>query len=431
MKNSVISFFVSKRKIFLLLGVVLAAAAAGFGPWTANAQTGRIIRAVSVNTQQGQQVTVTVQLDSQGDESSTSFTVNFDPTRLSNPVVAIGAEVPAGSSIGTNINQVGSGRIGILVDSINPYLPGTRQVLTITFNVSANAPMGVTQISFGSTPTPQSVSSAFGILLSAAYQAGNVTIGTAPNPTPTPVVTPTPTPIATPTPVITPTPTPVVTPTPPQNTQPGNNVFVSAPNGSANATFSVIFQPGETTFRPIPQMSAGFPPAGYSLINEGPHVNILTTAFFASPVTVCLFATSINDPEQFARLRILHREGSQLIDRTILAPDGPAPAFAFRRVCARVDIPGDFYLAEGPVFTVSGVVSTPIGLGVRNARVTLTDSRGVTETILTGPFGTFTLPNARSGETYEIGVLSRRFRFETRSIVITGDLTGVDFTGLE
>ena len=69
------------------------------------------------------------------------------------------------------------GRLGVLIDSTNTYAAGTRQILTVTFNVSVNAPAGATPVSFGSTPTIQSVSNANGVLLATTYETGNVSIG--------------------------------------------------------------------------------------------------------------------------------------------------------------------------------------------------------------------------------------------------------------
>src|SRR6185436_20093607 len=76
--------------------------------------------------------------------------------------------------------------------------------------------------------------------------------------------------------------------------------------------------------------------------------DISTTATYTAPVTVCLTAAAINDPTLFAGLRILHGEGGQLVDRTILAPDSPSHDFPSRRVCARVQTLSPFVLAYAP-----------------------------------------------------------------------------------
>ncbi|HQZ96245.1 MAG TPA: carboxypeptidase regulatory-like domain-containing protein [Pyrinomonadaceae bacterium] len=139
---------------------------------------GRTLTVVSTSGQAGTPVTVSIELDSQGDEVASSFSLNFDPAILSNPVVALGSGVPAGSNLSVNLNQAATGRIGILVDSTNPFLvsPPNRQVITVTFNIAANAPTGATAITFVTTPTPLSISSALGALLPAVYQVGTVTV---------------------------------------------------------------------------------------------------------------------------------------------------------------------------------------------------------------------------------------------------------------
>lgn len=137
----------------------------------------RTISAVNVAGQPGQQVVVSIVIAAQGNESSTSFSVTFDPTKLSNPVVTIGNGVPAGSNLGTNLNNVAQGQIGILVDSTNTYTAGTRQIVTIRFNIAANAQIGLSPIGFGGTPTAQSVSSSTGALLTTVYTPGTVQIG--------------------------------------------------------------------------------------------------------------------------------------------------------------------------------------------------------------------------------------------------------------
>jgi len=88
------------------------------------------------------------------------------------------------------------------------------------------------------------------------------------------------------------------------------------------------------------------------------------------------------------------------------------------------------FLLESQV-SVSGKVTTPDGRGLRNATVTLTDSLGVRRTATTGSFGLFAFDAVRIGETYVIGVSSKRYRFTARSIQATENLVGIDFTGAE
>lgn len=139
---------------------------------------GRTVSVISTEGEAGSQVTVSIEMDSQGDEVALSFTLLFDPTVLSNPVVALGSGAPAGANLAVNATQAGAGRVGLLVDSANPFIvsPPNRQVVTVTFTILSDAPLGASAITFVSMPTPLSVSSALGALLPTVYQAGTVTV---------------------------------------------------------------------------------------------------------------------------------------------------------------------------------------------------------------------------------------------------------------
>lgn len=137
----------------------------------------RVIGIVPVGTFPGEVVTVPIDLFSLGNESSISFTVNFNPALLTNPVVTLGSGTVPGSTLVTDTTQAASGRIGISLNSNNPYPQGLSRILSITFYVALNAQFGVTTLTFGSTPTTQSVTNSTGIQLPVTYQGGNVMIG--------------------------------------------------------------------------------------------------------------------------------------------------------------------------------------------------------------------------------------------------------------
>lgn len=146
----------------------------------------RTVTAIGANVQPGQQVFVSIELESLGDEVAGSFTVTFDQTKLSisgisspasNPDVTIGTGVPAGSALTVNGQQAANGRIGFLVDSNNAFTAGPgRQIVRLRFTAAANAAAGPTTISFGNVPTPKSFSNALGDPLTAAFQDGIVNI---------------------------------------------------------------------------------------------------------------------------------------------------------------------------------------------------------------------------------------------------------------
>ena len=80
---------------------------------------------------------------------------------------------------------------------------------------------------------------------------------------------------------------------------------------------------------------------------------------------------------------------------------------------------------------VSGRVLTPEGRGLRNATVTITDSKGNRQTKTTGSFGAYGFEDVEAGETYVISVGSKRFRFASRIIQVTDNLSDVDFIAVQ
>lgn len=142
----------------------------------------RKMRIVSTSGVAGGQVTVSIELDSEGNEVAASFTLNFDPTILNSPVVALGTGAPSGTTLNTNANLAASGRLGVLVYSGSPYAESApaRQVVTVTFNIAPTAPAGPSAITFVTSPTPLSVSSLQGVLLTTIYEVGVVSVSVPP-----------------------------------------------------------------------------------------------------------------------------------------------------------------------------------------------------------------------------------------------------------
>lgn len=282
--KSIGQFFNSYRRAFLslsvLVGIVVVGGIANHtsanlrdiqsgnsqNENSSNPVSERAFRAVSTNGAPGGEVTVSLELDSMGDEVAASFTINFDPAVLNTPVLSLGTDAPAGTALTVNANQATSGRVGLLIDSANSFVfsPPARQALRVKFSVAPGAPSGPTMVTFGSAPTPRSTSSPFGDLLPTTYQSGTISIG-----------------------------------------------------------------------------------------------------------------------------------------------------------------------AAAPMVTVGGRVSTPTGLGLRNAVVTITDSNNVKRTATTSSFGLYSFPNVQSGQTYTLSVASKRYRFAAQVVSVSNDISNLDFIGLE
>jgi hypothetical protein len=84
-----------------------------------------------------------------------------------------------------------------------------------------------------------------------------------------------------------------------------------------------------------------------------------------------------------------------------------------------------------PVTSISGRVTTPTGLSLRNAAVTLTDSAGNKRTVLTSTLGYYSFNDITAGETITISASSRRYRFEPLTRTMNESLTDVDLVGIE
>ncbi len=89
------------------------------------------------------------------------------------------------------------------------------------------------------------------------------------------------------------------------------------------------------------------------------------------------------------------------------------------------------YFFVSPTVSVSGRVTTPSGLGIRNAAVTLIDAQDQRRTATTSSFGLYSFTDITAGQTYTISVGSKRYRFSPQVLQITGSLSNVDFVGLE
>lgn len=80
--------------------------------------------------------------------------------------------------------------------------------------------------------------------------------------------------------------------------------------------------------------------------------------------------------------------------------------------------------------SISGQVFTAGGSALRNAVVTLSNGSGVVRRVTTSTFGFYQMNDVPPGP-YTISVSSRLFRFSPQNLNVTGDITGLNFTGQE
>ena len=85
------------------------------------------------------------------------------------------------------------------------------------------------------------------------------------------------------------------------------------------------------------------------------------------------------------------------------------------------------FLTSAASVTVSGRVLTAEGRPVRGARLTLTDASGETRLAVTSSFGYYTFENIAAGETYVVGVHSKRYSFAPRAVAVNDALADLNF----
>lgn len=126
--------------------------------------------------------------------------------------------------------------------------------------------------------------------------------------------------------------------------------LTSTVDGPVSVTYGNLFEDGPTTLADIDPALVGQLPTGFVVYND-PGYDIQTEAEVSGPHTVVFSVPSVLDQTTFDKLRIFHAERDPFdpakaiwVDRTIIAPDVPAPDFANRTINARVDTVGPFVI---------------------------------------------------------------------------------------
>jgi uncharacterized protein (TIGR03437 family) len=138
----------------------------------------RVLRAVNTSFTRGQQGSVSIELDAQGNENAFGFSLTFDPTQLSFVSAAAGADVPGGAGFNLNTNQAASGRlvIALALPAGQTFAAGTRRVVTVTFAVASSGSANSTAIGFSDQPMAREVVDAQANILPTTYASGAVTL---------------------------------------------------------------------------------------------------------------------------------------------------------------------------------------------------------------------------------------------------------------
>ncbi len=145
-----------------------------------NTPIGRNLRIVNAYQQPSlaSNVTVPIVLDSLGNENALSFSLNYDTSKLSNPVVACGNDAPGCTATPNTTGPAGT--LGIAFDRDTPpngptvFTAGNgRQVVTVTFSTTPGTASN-TQLTFGDNPVARDTNDVDGNSLATNYVNGFV-----------------------------------------------------------------------------------------------------------------------------------------------------------------------------------------------------------------------------------------------------------------
>lgn len=215
------------------------------------------------------------------------------------------------------------------------------------------------------------------------------------------------------------------------NTPLGANV--SAVSGTTTITFSSISGSGTTTVVPIDPATAGNVLGGYSLGTGHPAYEISTTASYTSPIILCIQVSNTTPLATFNALCILHYVNGTPTDSTILSPDTPAPDFATKTICARVNSLSPFVVAEklaptSATANIGGRVLTFKGRGISKVRVSINNQNGETRSAITNSFGYYRFNEVTVGEIYVISAFHKQYQFNSKILTVLEDIQNADLT---
>jgi hypothetical protein len=108
-------------------------------------------------------------------------------------------------------------------------------------------------------------------------------------------------------------------------------------------TFSDVTVGGAATVQPIDPAVANLQLPGQFHLDGAAGYNISTTATVTAPIAICFNMSSVQDPDAFSALRILHGENGSWVDRTV------SNDYSTGLICASVSTLSPFAIARRTV----------------------------------------------------------------------------------
>jgi len=142
--------------------------------------TARLVVVTDGLLRPGQPGTVSVNLQSQGDENALGFSLSFDPARLTYAGASLGGAAN-GAILNINSNQLASGKLGmaLALSAGTAFAAGSDELVKVTFRASSVA--GNWPVAFIDQPIHREVSDVAAVTLVADFVNGTVTISPPPS----------------------------------------------------------------------------------------------------------------------------------------------------------------------------------------------------------------------------------------------------------
>jgi len=136
----------------------------------------RQVRVMDSTINQGQTGSVSVRLQSEGNENALGFSVIFDPALLTYTGVALG-NAATGAVLNVNTDNMAAGRVGfaLALPSGAHFAAGLDELLKVSFKASISA-TGTLSVGFGDLPIYREISDPTAHVLPSDYVNGTITI---------------------------------------------------------------------------------------------------------------------------------------------------------------------------------------------------------------------------------------------------------------
>ncbi|GEM_PF-1879959 len=137
------------------------------------AMNARAVRISSDYFERGQQSSVVIELDAEGNENALGFSLDFDPAQLRFVSVTAGRDA-TGVTLNVNTSQASEGSVGLaLALPAGQTIPaGQRQIIVINFAVAAEGVVTAATLNFGDQPVMRELSDANANSLPASFNGG-------------------------------------------------------------------------------------------------------------------------------------------------------------------------------------------------------------------------------------------------------------------